>query len=68
MEINDKVLIRSSIDLDDEQYGTVIDFDGNLVQVHFDLSGEIGIYHRGELMVVDGREFDEWASQYVLGE
>ena len=38
MEINDKVLIRSSIDLDDEQYGTIMDFHGNLVQVHFDLS------------------------------
>lgn len=68
MEINDKVLIRLSIDLGDEQYGTVMDFDGNLVQVHFDLSGMIGSYYREELAVVNIREFNEWASHYEQGE
>jgi len=68
MDVNDKVLIRSGINLGKEQFGTVIDFDGNLVQVHFDLSGMIGSYYREELMVVDGREFNEWASCYDQGE
>ena len=64
MDVNDKVLIRSGINLGKEQFGTVIDFDGNMVQVHFDLTGMIGSFYDGELVVVEMAEFESWACQF----